>query len=79
MAWPIRRGQCHENGAMIRAVGDPSMCAKHKEKAEGVCPRCFAEVDAERFIVIRMLAEALEFGIDGSWKKRAKEMIGERI
>jgi hypothetical protein len=59
-------------------VGDPSICAKHKEKAEGVCPGCFASVDAKRFVATRLLAEALEFGIDGSWKKRAKEAIGER-
>ena len=60
---------------MIRVVGDPAMCAKHKERAEGVCPGCFSEVDAARFVATRLLAEALEFGIEDSWKKRAEDLI----
>ena len=59
---------------MIRQVGDPSLCSKHNEKCEGVCPGCFGELDAKRIIAVELIKEVLRFGMTESWVDRAYKL-----
>jgi len=62
---------------MIRVVGDPTICAKHKEKAEGVCPGCFGVLNAHAIIFMRLVGDAMKVQMPEAWMKKANSAMDE--